>query len=74
MVPLAGERMQSSHSSSSGTVDSTKLKSSPQPAACEVRVLYSFVAETSEDLTVQVGVPFQWSLMLNILWAELKMF
>ncbi|XP_050722023.1 uncharacterized protein LOC127001495 isoform X2 [Eriocheir sinensis] len=68
VVPLAGEQMQSSHSSSSGTVDSTKLKSSPQPAACEVRVLYSFVAETSEDLTVQEGSLVQVTGRLNDQW------
>lgn len=58
MVPLAGEQMQSSHSSQSGTLNSTKLKSSPQPGSCEVRVMYTFVAESPEDLTVQVGVPY----------------
>lgn len=59
MVPLAGEQKQSSQSSSSATLDSTKIKSSPQPAACEVRIMYTFVAETPEDLTVVVCVPFQ---------------
>lgn len=66
MVPLAGEQMQSSHSSSSGTAGSMKQMSSSQPAGCEVRVLYSFVAETSEDLTVQVGDPFSCSVMIDV--------
>lgn len=65
MVPLAGEQMQSSHSSS-GTAGSMKQKSSSQPAGCEVRVLYSFVAETSEDLTVQVGDPSSCSAMIDV--------
>lgn len=65
MVPLAGEQIQSSHSAPTGTLGSTKSKASHQPAAHEANtaithtatVVYTFLAETPEDLTVHVRIP-----------------
>ncbi|XP_063864660.1 uncharacterized protein B0303.7-like isoform X4 [Scylla paramamosain] len=76
VVPLAGEQTQSSHSAPTGTLGSTKSKSSHQSAAPETNppvihtatVMYTFLAEAPEDLTVHEGNLVQVTGCLNDQW------
>lgn len=76
VVPLAGEQIESSHSAPTGTLGSTKSKASQQPAAHEentaithtATVVYTFLAETPEDLTVHEGSLVQVTGRLNDQW------
>ncbi|XP_045112975.1 SH3 domain-containing protein 19-like isoform X2 [Portunus trituberculatus] len=72
VVPLAGEQTQSSHSASTGTSGSTKSKQSAAPKASPVihtaTVMYTFLAEAPEDLTVHEGNLVQVTGHLNDQW------
>ncbi|KAG0729545.1 hypothetical protein GWK47_030071 [Chionoecetes opilio] len=76
VVPLAGEQIQTSHSAPTDTSGSTKSKASPQPAAREANtavthtatVLYTFLAEATEDLTVHEGDSVHVTGRLNDQW------
>lgn len=73
VVPLAGEQTQSSHSALTGTLGSTKSKQSAAPKANSpvihtATVMYTFLAEAPEDLTVHEGNLVQVTGRLNDQW------